>query len=65
MEIFVIREGQVVSFLQEAYVNQHLPVLPPEVHIVKLTWQATDDIVSTSYFLTSMLNQLFQVCKQA
>lgn len=46
MDIYVIREGVVLPYLQDAYIDNQLPVLPPEVHVVKLTWQATDDLVS-------------------
>ena len=51
MDIFVIREGTVVQYLMDAYFDQRLPVLPPEVDVVKLTWQAKNDIVSAIYLL--------------
>ena len=51
MDIFVIREGTVVPYLMDAYFDQRLPVLPPEVDVVKLTWQAKNDIVSAIYLL--------------
>ena len=47
MDIFVIREGAVVSYLQDGYFDTQLPVLPPEVHVVRLTWMAKDDMVSS------------------
>ena len=46
MDIFVIREGTVVPYLMDAYFDQRLPVLPPEVDVVRLTWQAKNEMVS-------------------
>ena len=46
MDIFVIRESVVVPYLQGAYLDDQLPVLPPHVDLVSLTWQAKDDEVS-------------------
>ena len=46
MDIFVIRESVVVPYLQDAYFDHQLPVLPPHVDLVSLTWQAKDDKVS-------------------
>ncbi len=50
MDIFVIRQGTVVPYLLDAYFDKTLPVLPPEVDVVKLTWQAPNDIVSIIFF---------------
>ena len=49
MDIFVIREGTVVPYLMDAYFDQRLPVLPPEVDVVKLTWQAKNEVVSVMF----------------
>ncbi len=51
MDIFVIRESAVVSYLRDGYFDSQLPVLPPEVHVVRLTWMAKDDLVCKSTFL--------------
>ena len=45
MDIYVIVNGRVDPFLQEAYLDAQLPVLPPEVVFVELTWAGPDDLV--------------------
>ena len=45
MDIFVIRDGLVVPYIQQAYLDQYLPVLPPEVHYVRLSWMAMEQKV--------------------
>ena len=45
MDVFIVREGIVVSYLQDAYFDQRLPVLPEELLVVQLTWQGRDDFV--------------------
>ena len=51
MDIFVIRESVVVPYLQDAYFDNQLPVLPPHVDLVSLTWQAKDDDVSRKSYI--------------
>ena len=46
MDIFVIRDGRVVAYLQDSYLDAQLPILPMEVVFVELTWAAPDDLVS-------------------
>lgn len=40
MDIYIIRNGAVVSYLQDAYFDSQLPILPSEVDFVELTWKA-------------------------
>lgn len=40
MDIYIIRHGAVVSYLQDAYLDPQLPILPSEVDFVELTWKA-------------------------
>lgn len=40
MDIFIIKNGAVVSYLQDAYFDSQLPILPSEVDFVELTWKA-------------------------
>ncbi len=46
MDIYVIQEGHVVPYLLDALYDAQLPILPPEVRLVELTWMAEDDFVS-------------------
>lgn len=40
MDIYIIKNGAVVSYLQESYFDSQLPILPSEVDFVELTWKA-------------------------
>lgn len=42
MDIYVIVEGVVLPFLKDAIYDSTLPILPPEVRLVHLTWMAPD-----------------------
>ena len=45
MDIYVIKDGVVVPYLQDAYFGAQLPILPPEVETVEISWFAHDDVV--------------------
>ena len=45
MDIYVVSEGRVLPFLQEAYFDTQLPILPPEINRVRITWMGPDDTV--------------------
>lgn len=47
MDIFVVYDGAVQTYLQDSnLIGSQLPVLPPEVYRVKISWMAPDDVVS-------------------
>ena len=45
MDIYVVSQGRVLEFLQDAHLYPQLPVLPPEINRVRITWMAPDDEV--------------------
>ena len=57
MDIFVIRESVVVPYIQDAYFDHQLPVLPPHVDLVSLTWQAKDGEVSQQSISSSHVRE--------
>ena len=44
-----MREGKVLSYLQDALYDTQLPILPPEINSVSISWIGPDDTVSSSY----------------
>ena len=46
MDIYVVKDGWVVPYLQDAYFDAQLPILPPEVRLVKISWFSHDALVS-------------------
>jgi hypothetical protein len=48
MDIYIIRNGAIVPYLKDGMRrNAQLPVLPPDVARIEITWMAEDDVVST------------------
>ena len=45
MDVYIIKDGAVVSYLQDATIDSHLPILPSEVDFVELTWKAEQELV--------------------
>ncbi len=46
MDIFVVYDGAVQTYVQDShFVDAQLPVLPPEVYRVRISWMAPDDVV--------------------
>ena len=47
MDIYIVRNGAVISYLRDNLHrgNAQLPVLPPEVTRIEVTWVAEDDVV--------------------
>ena len=46
MDIFIVRNGAVIPYLRDGqHRNGQLPVLPPEVTRIEVTWMAEDDVV--------------------
>ena len=47
MDIYIIRNGAIVPYLKDGMRrNAQLPVLPPDVARIEVTWMAEDDVVS-------------------
>jgi hypothetical protein len=47
MDIYIIRNGAIVPYLKDGMRrNAQLPVLPPDVARIEITWMAEDDVVS-------------------
>lgn len=47
LEVFIISDGSVAPYLLDPNVEESIPVIPPEVETVNLTWEAGPDIVSS------------------
>ena len=45
MDIYVVKDGYVMPYLQDAYFCAQLPILPPEVKVVKISWFSHDSMV--------------------
>lgn len=45
--MFIISDGSVAPYLLDPNVEESIPVIPPEVETVNLTWEAGPDIVSS------------------
>ena len=47
MDIFIVRNGAVIPYLRDGlHRDAQLPVLPPEVTRIEVTWMAEDDVVN-------------------
>jgi hypothetical protein len=47
MDIYIFRNGAIVPYLKDGMRrNTQLPVLPPDVARIEITWMAEDDVVS-------------------
>nr|XP_011418865.1 wnt inhibitory factor 1 isoform X2 [Crassostrea gigas] len=44
LEVFIISDGSVAPYLLDPNVEESIPVIPPEVETVNLTWEAGPDI---------------------
>lgn len=49
MDIYIIKNGAVVSYLQDAYFDSQLPILPSEVDFVELTWKAEQELYTYKF----------------
>jgi hypothetical protein len=45
LEVFIISDGSVAPYLLDPNVEESIPVIPPEVETVNLTWEAGPDMV--------------------
>ena len=45
LDIYVVSDGRVLPFLQDAIYDTQLPILPPEIGNVKISWVGPDDKV--------------------
>lgn len=43
--MFIISDGSVAPYLLDPNVEESIPVIPPEVETVNLTWEAGPDMV--------------------
>jgi hypothetical protein len=48
MEIYIISDGKVVPYLQHPEFDKSIPVIPPKVDTVNLTWEAGHETVCIS-----------------
>jgi len=68
MDIFIVRNAAVVPYLRDGPAHRdtaQLPVLPPEVTRIEVTWMAEDDVVRPSFeraCATSMMSVRPSVC---
>ena len=46
MDIYIIKNGAIASYLQDAYFDSQLPIMPPDVDFVELTWKAEAETVN-------------------
>jgi len=54
MDIYIVRNGAVIPYLRDGlHRNAQLPVLPPEVTRIEVTWVAEDDVVCYCIILLS------------
>ena len=45
-DIYIVRNGAVIPYLRDGlHRNAQLPVLPPEITRIEVTWVAEDDVV--------------------
>ena len=72
MDIYIVRNGAVIPYLRDGlHRNAQLPVLPPEVTRIDVTWVAEDDVVkkllhnSAPPFLLWPKNSMLLINKKA
>jgi len=52
MDIYIVRNAAVVPYVREnLHRNAQLPVLPPEITRIEITWMAEDDVVRAEIFI--------------
>ena len=54
MDIYVVKDAYVVPYLQDAYFDTQLPILPPEVRLVKISWFSHKAVVSLHNYVLSV-----------
>ena len=52
----MISEGAVAPYLHDAIYDSALPILPPEVKLVEITWMASDGLVSGFTFTECLVS---------
>lgn len=62
MDIYVVSEAKVLPYLKDAYFDTQLPILPPEINRVKISWMGPDDKVSLSVRACVRLSVRLPVC---